>query len=77
MFKDVSELQAFILWAKAQKIVQVKIDKIEVTFSGYAFLDDSVATSQSGTLSEAISSVPKTEEQLKQEELDLLYHSSN
>lgn len=40
LFTTVEELQEFILWAKSEKILQIKVDGVEVTFSGLAFMAD-------------------------------------
>lgn len=39
MFKTQEELKSFILWAIDQKITRVKVDKVEVEISAYAFID--------------------------------------
>lgn len=80
MFKTVEQLKEFIMWAKTQQIKQVKIKGVDVTFSDLALVEQyEMNKSQSsvlGSVQEMIGSMPRTEEQLKKEEEDLLFHSS-
>jgi hypothetical protein len=39
MFKTVSELQEFILWAKKERVESFKAGDVEVSLSAYAFID--------------------------------------
>lgn len=72
MFTTIDQLKEFIIWAKSEKIQQVKVNNVEVTFSTLALIEDT-PISQSLKLSP-----PNTTdaEKLKQEENDLLFHSS-
>lgn len=73
MFKDISELKEFILWAKQEKIQALKVDNVEIAFSAYAFLDPVAAE-----LAPAPTRPPTQAEieALVKEEQDLLFHSA-
>lgn len=73
MFKDISELKEFILWAKQEKIQALKVDNVEIAFSAYAFLDP-----VAGELAPAPTRPPTQAEieALVKEEQDLLFHSA-
>ena len=74
MFKDVEELKQFVIWARDQKIQQVKVGEVEVTFSALALLSDE----DTRKLTIPLSGIPAQSdlERMKKEEEDLLYHSS-
>jgi hypothetical protein len=77
MFKDVSEVKEFIIWARSQKIQALKVGEVEVHF-GAAALIDSEALMESA-LNPELEAPTLTDEQkkaLKKEEMDLLFHSS-
>jgi hypothetical protein len=40
MFKTVDELKEFVIWARSQKVKQIKVDNIEVVMSDMAFIED-------------------------------------
>lgn len=74
MFKTPEELKAFILWAKDQKIQRVKVDKIEVEMSAYAFIDVLTQEVVSSQVPEPLSEATKTPQEKEEEEL--LYWSA-
>jgi hypothetical protein len=77
VFKDVSELKEFIIWAKSQKIQALKVGEVEVHFGAGALIDSSAIND--ALLGSEEQPAPVTEEQvkaLKKEELDILFHSS-
>ncbi len=77
MFKNIDELKEFLLWAKSERISEVKIDEIHVVFSGLALMDTLPPNSPASlTLAEAINAASKTPEQLAKEEDELLYASA-
>lgn len=79
MFKDVAELQEFIIWAKAHKVKRVKMDKIEVELSDYGLIEDLVSSQPAvqANLHAAVGLTPPTPEQQQKEDDDLLFHSAN
>lgn len=76
MFKDAEELKEFVIWAKSQGIQHVKVQDIEITFSNYAMLQTFESQSPSVGVKEMAASQPKTEEEIRLEEEELLFHSS-
>lgn len=72
MFKTQEELKEFLLWAKQEKVVRVKIADIEVEFSGLALIEEA----NLNTATE-----PKSGEELKPQETDkedeMLYWSTS
>jgi len=75
VFKDVSELKAFIIWAKDNKINALKVGEVEIHFSPLAHttgLEDALRYTDppAGPLT------PKQIEAQKKEDLDLLFHSA-
>lgn len=73
MLDSISELEKFIKFAVENRVKRFKINDIEVELSEYAHLERIAASPVPGL--DPIK-LPKTEEQLKQEEEDLLFHSS-
>lgn len=77
MFKTVDELKEFLMWAKEQRISEVKVGETHIVFSSLALMDTLPPNSPASlNLAEAISQVKKTPEQLAKEEDDLLYASA-
>jgi hypothetical protein len=77
VFKTVDELKEFLVWAKAQRISEVKVGETHIVFSSLAIMDTLNSDSPASlTLAEAINAVQKTPEQLAKEEEDLLYASA-
>lgn len=76
MFKTADELKEFIEWAKTQQIQKVKLKGVEVEFSAYAFVPG--LTSDLPELSNGgASTLADLEPVDKDEEEELLFHSSN
>jgi len=43
LFNTQEDLKNFIVWCKAQKVKQIKLDTIEIVLSDYALIEDLVA----------------------------------
>lgn len=76
MFKDVSELKAFIEWAREQKVQKVKVDNIEFEISTLGLLDKQEAEKTQKAIAVAMGLEPQSPEQAQKEEEDLLFHSA-
>lgn len=76
MFKTITELQAFITWAKTEKVKRIKVDNVEIEISDYAFLGDLVSSHPLAPLDASSSNVLRTPEQVAKDEEDLLFHSA-
>lgn len=73
MFKTAEELKQFIEWARDQKILKVRVDKIEVEFSHLALMhEDELQELTNGGSSTLAESEPST----KQEDEKDLYYSA-
>jgi hypothetical protein len=76
MFKNVQELQDFILWAKTEKVKRLKVGDVEVEISDYALVQDLYQT----PLSQPSTTEPQKVDEInriKKEEEDLLLWSAN
>lgn len=77
MFKDVSEIKAFITWAKEQGVEALQIGEVAVTFSKIAISESLIdAALRNQTPAQATEAVEKTQEQLRRELDDELFHSA-
>lgn len=75
VFDNLEEIKSFLIWAKEQGVRRAKVGDLEVEFSDMAMVvqyqDKLSPTAGLGAILQ-----PKSEEQLKKEEEDLLFHSS-
>lgn len=76
MFKDVSEVKEFIIWARSQKIQALKVGEVEVHFGTAALIDTETLMQDARAELEAPTLTDEQIKALKKEELDLLFHSS-
>lgn len=44
MFDNSEELKEFVIWAKGQRVLRLKVGEVEIEFSTLAFIDDVVAS---------------------------------
>lgn len=74
MFSTISDIKEFLEWAKAQGIQAVKVGDLEVQFSALALLPaDALKDISNG----GATTLAETEPLDKQEDDDILFHSSN
>ena len=75
MFKDLSEVKEFILWAKENKVSELKVENIEFKLSPLSFVDEK---QQATELKEAIGDTLVDTQEISQKELEeLMYWSVN
>lgn len=74
MFEDADELKEFLLWAKEQKILKVKVKDVEVEFSAFAFIDEQTGASTSSATPPALSEATADKPTRIQDDPDL-FHS--
>jgi len=66
MFKDISELKSFILWAKDQKIKRLKVGECEAEFSDLVHVEEMITAPETKV----------NQEQQQKEDEELLFWSS-
>jgi len=72
VFKDLSELKEFIIWAKSNQVNALKVGDVEIHFHPMAHVTDTGAIS----LEDATLTPEQQAQAQKKEELDLLFHSA-